>query len=101
MNRSSACIRFSPGAELAAHLAARGEVGARGQEALLAYYTRTGRVVRVRRGLYAVIPPGADPASYPVDPRLVAAKLTPDAVVAEWNLVVPRDVLERSWGAVL
>lgn len=101
MNGSSACIRFSPERSWPP-ISPRGEeVGARGQEALLAYYTRTGRVVRVRRGLYAVIPPGADPASYPVDPRLVAAKLTPDAVVAEWNLVVPRDVLERSWGAVL
>ena len=70
------------GAELAAHLTSRGEVGARGQEALLAYYTKTGRVVRVRRGLYAVIPPGADPGSYPVDPYLLAAKLTPDAVLS-------------------
>ncbi len=43
------------GAELAAHLTSGGEVGARGQEALLAYYTKAGRVVRVRRGLYAVI----------------------------------------------
>ena len=38
--------------------------------------------LRVRRGLYAVIPPGADPGSYPVDPCLVAAKLTPDAVLS-------------------
>ena len=36
----------------------------------------------MRRGLYAVIPPGADPGSYPVDPYLVAAKLTPDAVLS-------------------
>ena len=70
------------GAELAAHLTSRGEVGPRGQEALLAYYTKTGRVVRVRRGLYAVIPPGSDPGSYPVDPFLVAAKLTPDTVLS-------------------
>ena len=67
---------------MAAYLTSRGEVGSRGQEALLAYYTKTGRVVRVRRGLYAVIPPGADPGSYPVDPYLVAAKLTPDTVLS-------------------
>ena len=70
------------GEELAKHLSSRGEVGKRAQEALLAYYQKTGRVVRVRRGLYAVIPPGADPNSYPVDPFLVAAKLTTDAVLS-------------------
>ena len=70
------------GQELAAHLASRGEVGARTQEALLAYYSRTGRLVRVRRGLYGVIPPGSDPGSYPVDPYLIAARLTRDSVLS-------------------
>jgi len=37
------------GEELAKHLRSRGGVGARAQEALLAYHRRTGRVVRVRR----------------------------------------------------
>ena len=68
--------------DLAAHLASRGAVGCRGQEALLAYYTKASRVIRVRRGLYAVVPPGAEPESYPVDPYLIAAKLTPDAVLS-------------------
>ena len=36
----------------------------------------------MRRGLYAVVPPGADPVSYSVDPFLVAAKLTKDAVLS-------------------
>ena len=36
----------------------------------------------MRRGLYAVVPPGANPASYSVDPFLVAAKLTKDAVLS-------------------
>ena len=70
------------GEELAKHLLSHGEVGGRTQEALLAYHQRTRRVVRVRRGLYAVIPPGADRDSYPVDPFLVAAKLTPDSVLS-------------------
>jgi predicted transcriptional regulator of viral defense system len=70
------------GEELAEHLSSHGEVGARAQEALLAYHRKTGRVVRVRRGLYAVIPEGADPGSYPIDPFLVAAKLTRDAVLS-------------------
>jgi predicted transcriptional regulator of viral defense system len=70
------------GEELARHLSSRGEVGGRAQEALLAYHQSTGRVVRIRRGLYAVIPPGAAPDSYPVDPFLITAKLTKDAVLS-------------------
>ena len=70
------------GEELAEHLSSHGEVGERTKEALLAYHRKTGRVIRVRRGLYAVIPAGSDPNSYPVDPFLVAAKLTRDAVLS-------------------
>ena len=70
------------GDELALHLSTLGEVGERGQEALLAYYQKSGRLVRVRRGLYAVIPAGANPESYPVDPYLIAAKLTRDAFLS-------------------
>ncbi len=49
---------------------------------LLAKHLRAGRLVRVRRGLYAAVPAGlrADDAS--VDPYLIASKLTDDAVVA-------------------
>lgn len=68
--------------ELAAHIASRGGAGPRTGEAFLAYYTRTGRVVRVRRGLYAVLPPGADRESHPVNPYLIAARLTTDAVLS-------------------
>lgn len=70
------------GEELAAHLAARGGAGPRTAEAFLAYYTRTGRVVRIRRGLYAALPPGADSRSYPVNPYLIAARLTADAILS-------------------
>lgn len=70
------------GEEMADYLSFRGEVGARTKEALLSYHKKKGRVVSVRRGLYAVIPPGANPASYSIDPFLVAAKLTKDAVLS-------------------
>jgi predicted transcriptional regulator of viral defense system len=69
-------------AEFAQHLARRGGAGERAQESILAYHQKAGRVVRVKRGLYAVIPPGADPESFPVDPFLVAAKLASDAVLS-------------------
>jgi predicted transcriptional regulator of viral defense system len=70
------------GEDLAKHLSSHGEVGRRAQEALLAYHRNAGRVVRVRRGLYAAIPSGADTDSYPVDPFLVASKLTLDSVLS-------------------
>ena len=69
------------GDDLAKHLSTYGEVGERAQEALLAYHQKVGRVVRIRRGLYAAIPSGADSDSYPVDPFLVASKLTPDSAL--------------------
>ena len=45
-------------------------------------YHQAGRVVRIRRGLYAVVPPGADAGSYPIDPFLIASKLTPDSLLS-------------------
>ena len=68
--------------ELDAHLASRGGVGPRSRDALLAYHVRAGHLVRVRRGLYAVIPPGAEAGSFPVDPYLIASRLTPDAILS-------------------
>lgn len=49
---------------------------------LLAHYERRQRITRVRRGVYAVVPPGSTPRSAPVDPYLLAARLTADAVLA-------------------
>ena len=70
------------GDELADYLSRSGEVGPRAKEALLAYHRRTGRIVRIRRGVYAVIPRGSDVDSYPVDPFLIASKLTTDAFLS-------------------
>ncbi len=55
--------------------------GERTQEALLSYHIKAGNLIRIRRGLYAVVPQGASPESYMVDPYLIAAKLVGDAVV--------------------
>jgi len=54
----------------------------RTRDTLLAYYVKTGRLVHVRRGLYVTVPAGTDPAGCPLDPYLLAAKLTDDAVLA-------------------
>ena len=54
----------------------------RAREALLAYHLRAGNLARIRRGLYAVVPPGSTPATCPVDPYLIASKSADDAVLA-------------------
>ncbi|MBI1382689.1 MAG: transcriptional regulator [Planctomycetaceae bacterium] len=50
--------------------------------ALLAQHVAAGRLLRVRRGLYAHVPAGADPNAHAPDPYLLTTKLRPDAVVA-------------------
>ncbi len=52
------------------------------RKALLTYYKNRGRIVSIRRGLYGVVQRGADPERFPVDPYLIAAKLTSDAVLS-------------------
>lgn len=49
---------------------------------VLAQHVASGRLLRVRRGLYTVVPPGLDPEKYSVDPYLLATKFADDAVVA-------------------
>lgn len=51
-------------------------------DSLLRRYVADGRLLRVRGGLYAVVPRGTDAAAALVDPYLVATKLAPDATLA-------------------
>ena len=64
------------------YLAERGSTNPNTRKALLAYHRSRGRIVPVRRGLYASVPPNLSPDTYSVDPFLVAAKMTDDAVLA-------------------
>ncbi|MBM3298424.1 MAG: transcriptional regulator [Deltaproteobacteria bacterium] len=68
--------------ELDLFLSSRGSGNPNTRKSLLAYYRNQGRILPVRRGLYATVPFDADPASSPIDPYLVAAKMTTDAVLA-------------------
>lgn len=68
--------------DLKKYLSSHGQPGQRTHEALLAYYRKTGRVIQIRRGLYAVIPKGADPENHPVDLFLVAGKMTQDSILS-------------------
>jgi predicted transcriptional regulator of viral defense system len=51
-------------------------------ETLLGYHTGTGRLLRVRRGIYASVPRATSPEDVAVDPLLIAGKVTEDAVLA-------------------
>lgn len=51
-------------------------------DSLLRRYAADGRLLRVRAGLYAVVPRGTDAGAASVDPYLVATKLAADATVA-------------------
>jgi predicted transcriptional regulator of viral defense system len=64
---------------------ARDSEGTRGRrttDSLLRKHVASGRLLRVRSGVYAVVPRGTDPTHATVDPYLVATKLAPDATVA-------------------
>lgn len=50
-------------------------------KALLTHHIKQGHVVRVRKGLFASIPYGADPATYPINPFLLGGYVAPDAVL--------------------
>lgn len=54
----------------------------RTRDSLLAYYRQCGRILPVRRGLYWVVQPGETPQACAVDPFLLAARMTDDAVLA-------------------
>jgi predicted transcriptional regulator of viral defense system len=68
--------------EFVAFLDPCGYRSSRTPESILAYYSRKGRILRVRRGLYVAVPFGVDPESCPIDPFLLAAKMADDAVLA-------------------
>lgn len=51
-------------------------------KALLSHHIQQGHIVRVRRRLFAAIPVGADPDTYPINPYLIAGHARPDAIIA-------------------
>jgi len=66
----------------AEYLAARKGRSPRTSNNLLARHLASARLIRVRRGLYAVVPGRVEGNHFSVDPYLVASNLTDDAVVA-------------------
>jgi predicted transcriptional regulator of viral defense system len=52
------------------------------RKALLAYFVKKGRLIRVRRGLYATVPEGSKAEDFHANPFLVASRITDDAVLS-------------------
>lgn len=50
--------------------------------AIVKKHVQAGNLLRIRRGLYAVVPRGQTPDSLVVDPYVLASNIAPDAVVA-------------------
>lgn len=50
-------------------------------DSLLTYHMKAGTLRRLRRGLFAIIPHGTDPADMQIDPYVIAGKLASDAVL--------------------
>ncbi len=68
--------------ELAKFHAATGSGNPRTMRVLLSRQRANGRVLSLRRGVYAVVPAGTDAVTATVDPYLAASRLAPDAVLA-------------------
>lgn len=68
--------------ELDLFLSDQGSNNINTRKSILSYYRKQGRIVLIRRGLYATIPAGSDPVTYPIDPFLITAKMTSDAILA-------------------
>jgi len=66
-------------ADFAAAVPERGRIG---NHTLLVHHLNAGHIIRVRRGLYAAVPPGTEAENFVVDPYLIAAKAAPDAIIA-------------------
>ncbi len=52
------------------------------QYARLRYYLKTGKIINIQRGLYAVVAKSQTPETTNIDPYLIAGKLTEDAIIA-------------------
>ena len=68
--------------------------------AALAQAVEVGRLVRIRRGLYASVAPDCTPDAAQPDPYLVASKLQPDAVVAYHAALALHGVAYSEWNRV-
>lgn len=60
----------------------QGSNNIRTRETILRHYINTGRLLRIRRGLFLTVPRAITPEECPVDPYLIASRISPDSVLA-------------------
>jgi predicted transcriptional regulator of viral defense system len=63
----------------------------------LNYHQKTGRLKRVSRGIYAVVPPGLSAKSFQPDPFLTAAATRPDGVFSHHSALTLLGVAHSVW----
>jgi predicted transcriptional regulator of viral defense system len=64
----------------------------------LRYYVKTGKIITIRRNLYGVIPPNQSADSLTIDPFLIAAKATTDAIIGYHSALELLGVAYSSFG---
>src|SRR5690606_25601231 len=74
---SESFFRLHPGFTHDEYAQSRGSGSPRTVDSLLRKHVQSGRIARVRRGLYVTVPPGG--AAESVDPYLIATKAANDA----------------------
>jgi predicted transcriptional regulator of viral defense system len=67
--------------ELTEYLDTKGSRNPSTRNALLAHHIESGRILRIRRGLYATVPPGVPADVFSADPYLLAGKSADDAIL--------------------
>jgi len=70
--------------------------GSRAVDKALAYHLSRGRLLRVRQGLFAVVPPGQTADECAVDVLLVASRLAPDAVLSYHTALVAHGLAQST-----
>lgn len=68
-------------------LLSQGTTNPNTQRELLAYHLKKHHIIRIRRGLFASVPIsfGDSIENFPIDPYLVAGRITPDVVIAYFS----------------
>ena len=68
--------------EIIEFMSAQGQKNKNTQKELISYHLKSGKIVHIRRGFFAVIPSSFDPKKFLIDPYLIAGRVKKEAVIA-------------------
>lgn len=74
--------------------------GKKGAGERLKYHVKAGRLKRVAREIYAVVPPGADSARFQADAFLVASTIRPEAIFSHHSALELLGAAHSTWNQV-